>query len=166
VLSNVKDIDLFSNKVIRYLIDYKWPLVKEYTVKMLFIPYLFYLAFFIAFSNVFNGQLTYTDEHNKWQFDLAKFIVIICLYILSIFFLGNEILQVSKQLGEYFTSIWNFFDVLTPLLILTVISLHMAEIYVKDFTKPDFNYSLHSLASYLMWLKLYYFLRIFKHTGI
>jgi hypothetical protein len=61
VLSKVEDIDLFSNEVIRSLIDFKWPLVKEYTVKMLFIPYLFYLALFICFSNVFNGQVTYDN---------------------------------------------------------------------------------------------------------
>jgi hypothetical protein len=75
--------------------------------------------------------------------------------------------QVYKQLGEYFTSVWNFFDVITPMLIITVISLHVGEMYNgENFTKPAFTYSIHSLSSYLMWLKLYYFLRIFKHTGI
>ncbi len=54
VLSKVQ-VEIFENEVIRALIDFKWPLVKEYTVKILFIPFILYLATFIAFSNVFNG---------------------------------------------------------------------------------------------------------------
>lgn len=55
VLSKVGNLEIFSNEVIKALIDFKWPLVKEYTIKILFIPFMFYLAIFITFSNVFNG---------------------------------------------------------------------------------------------------------------
>lgn len=57
VLSRVENIEIFSNEVIKALIDLKWPLVKEYTVKILFVPFILYLMCFVAFSNVFNGQL-------------------------------------------------------------------------------------------------------------
>jgi len=62
VLSKVKNMDIFGNEVVRALIDLKWPLVKEYTVKILFMPFLLYLLCFVAFSNVFNGQLTSEKE--------------------------------------------------------------------------------------------------------
>ena len=128
VLSKV-DLDIFSNDVIRCLIDFKWPLVKEFTVKILFIPFIFYISLFIAFSNAFNGQVTFDDdEAAEKKFKLAKLIIIILLYVLSVFFLSNEIVQLFKQkLHEYFSSIWNFFDVLLPVLVLTVISYHLAE---------------------------------------
>jgi hypothetical protein len=128
VLSKV-DLDIFSNDVIRCLIDFKWPLVKEFTVKILFIPFIFYISLFIAFSNAFNGQVAFDDdEAAEKKFKLAKLIIIILLYVLSVFFLSNEIVQLFKQkLHEYFSSIWNFFDVLLPVLVLTVISYHLAE---------------------------------------
>jgi len=128
VLSKV-DLDIFSNDVIRCLIDFKWPLVKEFTVKILFIPFIFYISLFIAFSNAFNGQVAFDDdEAAEKKFRLAKLIIIILLYVLSVFFLSNEIVQLFKQkLHEYFSSIWNFFDVLLPVLVLTVISYHLAE---------------------------------------
>ncbi len=65
MLSRVDDLEIFSNEVIKALIDLKWPLVKEYTVKILFIPFILYLASFVAFSNVFNGQLTSDDDKEK-----------------------------------------------------------------------------------------------------
>lgn len=48
-------MDLFKNEVVRALIDYKWPLVRTYTIRTLFIPFSLYLASFIIFSNIFNG---------------------------------------------------------------------------------------------------------------
>jgi hypothetical protein len=128
VLSKV-DLDIFSNDVIRCLIDFKWPLVKEFTVKILFIPFIFYICLFIAFSNAFNGQVTFDDDEvSEKKIKLAKLIIIILLYVLSVFFISNEIVQLYKQkLHEYFSSIWNFFDVLFPVLVLTVISYHLAE---------------------------------------
>jgi len=43
---------MFENTIIKSIIDYKWPLVRKYTIRFLFIPFLIYLALFIAFSNV------------------------------------------------------------------------------------------------------------------
>jgi hypothetical protein len=83
VLSNVKSLDIFSNEVIKAIIDFKWPLVKEYTVKFLFIPFMIYLATFIAFSNVFNGQYKGTTKEEIENAKKGKFALIIILYIFS-----------------------------------------------------------------------------------
>ncbi len=90
MLSRVEDFEIFSNVVIKALIDLKWPLVKEYTVKILFFPFMLYLACFVAFSNVFNGQLIGENEEENHKIRLAKLILIIILYLLSIFALCNE----------------------------------------------------------------------------
>ena len=54
-LSNVNSLDLFSNTVIKAIIDYKWPLIRRYIVRLQFIPFLIYLAVFIVFSNALCG---------------------------------------------------------------------------------------------------------------
>lgn len=48
-------MDIFACKSVQAIIDYKWPLVKEYTIKLLFIPFLFFHAIWIVYSNVYNG---------------------------------------------------------------------------------------------------------------
>lgn len=54
-LAEVDDLSLFSCLSIRALIDYKYPLTREYTVKILFIPFVMYLITFIVYSNRFRG---------------------------------------------------------------------------------------------------------------
>ena len=165
VLSRVGEITIFSNVVIKALIDLKWPLVKEYTVKILFFPFVIYLACFVAFSNVFNGQLIGETEEENQKIRLAKFILIIILYVLSGFSLCNEVVQVYQQRKEYFYSVWNFLDLIVPICNIVIISYHLKEMTDSKYKRPDFIYTIHILSSYLMWLKLFYFLRIFKSTG-
>lgn len=56
-LARVERIELFKNSIISAIIDFKWPLVKKYTIRFLFIPFLLYLAVFIVFSNVLDSQV-------------------------------------------------------------------------------------------------------------
>lgn len=151
--------------VIKALIDLKWPLVKEYTVKILFFPFVLYLASFVAFSNVFNGQLVGANDEENQKIRLAKLILIIILYLLSVFALCNEVVQLYQQRKEYFYSVWNFFDLLVPIFNIVIISYHLCEMRDDTYKKPSFITTIHVLSSYLMWLKLFYFLRIFKSTG-
>jgi hypothetical protein len=52
-LGDVENIEYFKNRSIQTIIDYKWPLVKEYTIRRLFFPFAAYLIIFFAFSNYF-----------------------------------------------------------------------------------------------------------------
>jgi hypothetical protein len=56
-LARVERINMFENNIIMSIIDYKWPLVKKYTTRFLFIPFVVYLASFIVFSNVLDVQI-------------------------------------------------------------------------------------------------------------
>jgi hypothetical protein len=161
VLSRVEDMNIFSNTVIKALIDLKWPLVKEYTVKFLFVPFFFYLMSFVAFSNVFNGQLTSSDDAERVKIILAKVILIIVLYVLSVQQLVNEVVQLFKQRLEYFYSFWNFMDILLPTFVIVIITHHLFELQDDGYKRPDFIHTIHIISSYLIWLKLFYFLRIF-----
>lgn len=48
-LADTEDMSLFENKGIQQLIDYRWPLAREFVVKRLFLPFVFYLATFVLF---------------------------------------------------------------------------------------------------------------------
>jgi hypothetical protein len=47
-LGDTKDIEFFKYKSVQAIIDYKWPLAREYTFKILFIQFLIFMGVFIA----------------------------------------------------------------------------------------------------------------------
>eukprot|EP00347_Sterkiella_histriomuscorum_P016371 403353446 len=159
-LSQAEDIQMFNNPIIQALIDFQWPLAKEFTIKMLFIPFLIYLALFVTYSNVLIGQISMSDEQK-----IARIVFIALLYATSIYFLINEINQVIKLKHLYFLSIWNYNDLISPVLVLILISFQARAIPNDDYEVPGFITTIHSFASLLLWAKFLYFLRIFKQTG-
>lgn len=127
-------MDIFKNEAIKALIDFKWPIIKEFTIKKMFIPFLFYLAIFITFSNVFNGQVSYDDdEERQAEFIKAKIVLISFLYALSVYTWLHEIVQFYRQGIIYFLSIWNLLDVCLPVIVCVVISFHLAECILDDY---------------------------------
>ncbi len=50
-LANTDDLTLFNRRSIIALIDYKWPLVRDFTIKRLFIPFILYQMTFFYYSN-------------------------------------------------------------------------------------------------------------------
>jgi hypothetical protein len=60
-LGDSENIEFFNHKSIQTLIDYKWPLVKEYTIKKLFFPFAIYLATFFIFSNYYFEGIVNND---------------------------------------------------------------------------------------------------------
>ena len=143
------------------MIDYKWPLAREYTVKMLFIPFITFHLNFLIYSNVFNGQYEYTD--NSWY--IGHDILAALNYAFSLYFLQNEMRQLVSSGWEYFASFWNYIDFFPPILIIIVTSLKLNIYYNSNYSGTYFLYTLHAVACMGMWLKLLYFLRIFKQTS-
>jgi hypothetical protein len=157
-LGSVSDnfFEIFGEPSIQALIDYKWPLAKEYTIKYLFLPFLVYLLAFVLYSNIFFGQIEVTDSVLRGDYALS-----ILLLVLSAYFLLNECKQLYFNGLDYFKSFWNYSDLIPPILIITVVIVH----YVKRDEPPHVLASVHSIACLLIWTKFLYFLRIFKHTG-
>ena len=121
-MANCENIAIFNFKSIQYLIDHKWPLAKEYTIKILFIPFLFYLAFFCIYSNCFNQQYVFYTRVGMYQADI---VISAILYAFSIYFLQNEIKQIWMGPLDYFKSIWNYCDFVPPCFIITIVSMHL-----------------------------------------
>lgn len=87
------------------------------------------------------------------------------LYAFSMYFLFNELRQLWVTGFDYLKSVWNYSDLLPPLLIIVIVSLKLNIFYNKEYEPTNFLYTIHSVATLLMWVKLLYFLRIFKSTG-
>ena len=85
-LADCNNIQLFKYRSLQTIIDYKWPLAREYTIKLLFVPFCMYLAIFIVYSNAFNGQV---DFNEPGMYEVDKVLSAI-LYLFSIYFLQNE----------------------------------------------------------------------------
>jgi hypothetical protein len=81
---------MFECRSIQSIIDYKWPLCREYTLKLLFVPFIFYGLLWIVYSNAFNGQTDETD----FKIMVTTRVIQALLYLFSIYFLVNE----SRQL--------------------------------------------------------------------
>ena len=91
--------------------------------------------------------------------------IIIILYFLSAYFLLSESYQIYMQRLDYFITIWNYLDILSPVLVIIVVSFDLKVLSDVTYQKPSIIVTFHSIASLLMWLKFFYFLRIFRHTG-
>lgn len=50
-LANADDINLFNYRAIQTIINYKWPLVKKFTIYRLFFPFVIFLLTFVIYNN-------------------------------------------------------------------------------------------------------------------
>ena len=79
-------MDIFNKKAIRKAIEYKWPLTREYTVKRLFIPYVFFLAFYLVYMN----YVFYKREDGDFWMNL-NYGTMAALFLMVFYFLRIEI---------------------------------------------------------------------------
>lgn len=167
-MANTDMLELFDLDLIQRIILFKWPITKEHMTYYLLLPHFGYLITNIAFtSNLLHDRLNSDRVRGNWIFNT---IVEESMLIFSGYFLSMEILQMRAEGYEYFKKIvWNGLDLIPPTVQLTMISLqalgylHHINTNVK-FAKPMFAIAM-SISTMFIWLKLWYFLRIFESTG-
>ena len=79
-------MSLFDKKMIKTLIDFKWPLVKEFLIKKLFVPYILYLATYIFYMN----YVYYERYAHAWSI-MLNYSTMALLVFFSLYFLLNEL---------------------------------------------------------------------------
>lgn len=124
-LADTDNLALFGHKSVQAVIDFKWPLAKEYTVKVLFLPFCLFLALFVAWSNAFNGYIYpigYEEWYSMW---VAEKVLCAFLYFFSIYFLSNELRQMYHAGISYFAQPWNYIDFMPPCLIIAIVSIKL-----------------------------------------
>jgi hypothetical protein len=90
-LAETSDLSLFSHRSVQAIIEFKWPLVREFTIKVLFIPFCIYLAVFVTWSNFFNNFVFPVNERSWFSLWAADKVICVILYLFSIYFITNEV---------------------------------------------------------------------------
>ena len=135
-------------------------------------PYLgFFASYLIFVFYILDASEDFTEEqvsggetYPRWFFAIEKFWnVLLVLY--SLYFLQQEFRQLKKQRWGYLNDIWNYADFIPPILIIAVM---IVDVFYNDLNHPNmvnFRYAMQAVASFGMWTKIFYFLRIFRSTG-
>lgn len=77
----------------------------------------------------------------------------------GVYFCFREMTQLMKEGATYFTSIWNYLDLIPPIFIVIFIVLDLGDTFKNK--NGDLEGSLQATMSLCIWLKFLYFLRIF-----
>ena len=148
------------------LIEHRFTVLRFHIFWHLLIPFILQLRFFIIYSNVFNGQIS-NEEKNIQTYEERGFLALsILLLISSGYFLLHELAQIIKDGKDYFTKylMWNFVDLITQAMIIAIVIVKMKVRYEK-FEPHAFILTIHSITSLMMWIKTFYFLRLFDTTS-
>jgi len=62
-LAEAEHLELYESKTIKKIIDYKWPLIFEYTVKKMFIPFLIYMVTCVVYMS---GVYINKNDSTSW----------------------------------------------------------------------------------------------------
>ena len=124
-------------------------------ISKIFYPYIFFLA---SFSGYLNIMYEYREENALMQ--TINLVWQGILVAVSVYFLKNELSQLYNDGLEYLYSMWNYIDLIPPILILIIVFCdHFGGFGI------DTDRSIQAIATFFMWMKFLYFLRIFKSTG-
>lgn len=141
------------------MIDFNYPLVRTFIISFLFIPFCVFHILFVVHANVI-----YENRFDSDEFKLANLAISIILLIFSTFFLLNEIMQIFREGIEYLISVWNYIDLITPVGVIFTIILVLLDTHGREIDE-DMLRCVYAVTTLFMWLKLLYFLRIFRKTG-
>ena len=121
----------------------------------------------------FNQSYTVNDdEYNDSVKYVTVFAVVeltwLCVLVLfSCYFIFAERKQLAAQgCKDYFSSGWNYADFVPPLGIIAIFYLNiMDHSGHRSEMATGFRYSLQGVVCFGMFIKIFYFLRVFRNTG-
>jgi hypothetical protein len=119
-------------------------------------PFLVYLLSFIIYTNVVDELSNSGASVISTMLWIANIVVLV---VLSVYFIWREITQIMISRLTYFKDLWNYIDFTPPLVVMIIAFINVFAIQTK------WESIFKSIGSLFMWLKLLYFLRIFKRTG-
>ena len=158
-LHNCEDLDIFSLQVIKNLIEFWWNSWRYLIILYLFVPYLIYFSVFVVYvtyihKNKINSIGSYSDS-----FGTAEIIWIVIILMFIVYQLLNEVAQILYSGINYFYSFWNLLDLSSLLLNFAVWISDLAGISDEKYVP------LSAIAILIVYLKLFYFGRIFISTA-
>ena len=159
ILAKSDDIELFSLKIVQLIIEFFWKYVRKAMIMWLLIPFLIYFTTFIIYATYFQKRKVELENGDFEEFGLANSLSIFLLLICIAYNIFHEIRQVKHEKWGYFINIWNIIDLVSLVLNIAIIICDLSDIDSQDLT------TLMGIAVLFMWLKLFYFGRIFLSTA-
>ena len=102
------------------MIEFKWALAKEWTIWMLMLPYIIFLLLLVYYTSLclpLHGVEPEEGDGNNFNRKIDNYISFF-LVLLSVYFGKNEVQQLYSTGVNYFSSIWNYLDIMSPCFIL------------------------------------------------
>eukprot|EP00347_Sterkiella_histriomuscorum_P018629 403344788 len=158
-LAITNNLDFFNSKAIQNLIDFNYPLCRTFVLMFLFIPFCIFHVIFVVYANAI-----YEHRDDSENYKNANLALSICLLVFSAYFVSNEIRQLYREGIEYIISVWNYIDLIGPIGVIFTIIICLLDFSGKDIDETMLR-CVFSITTLFMWIKLLYFLRIFKATG-
>lgn len=125
-LSKSEEMELFENKAIQKVIQYKWPLVREFIIKRLFVPYIIFMVVYLVYMN----WIYY--ERNNPDFYYYNYGAIGLLFICVYYFISLEFKQLRNEGFAYLASLWNYLDLIPPFGLLVFLPLELVGVFNSD----------------------------------
>lgn len=152
-LAETDNDEIFAQDQIRVFVDFMWQGYFDAILNQLFIPFLVYFISFIAYTGYFAKH-----EEKDISFNFVCEMACIVLFGKTFFtFLILEMIQIKKNGFSYFIDIWNVIDISS--LIINVVFLYGE---VSNNINNDTLQVIGSVAILLMWVKMFYWMRLFK----
>jgi len=152
VLANTDNDEIFSTDQIRVLIEFLWEGYFFAILKSLFAPYLLFFSSFVAYATYYH-----TNENRAIGWDFCCQVFCILLFGKTfVTFSICELIQFRSTPARYFQDFWNIIDFAA--LLLTGMYMYRSLSGYND----DATNVLGSVAVFLLWIKLFYWMRLFK----
>ena len=129
-LSETANIDLFSLKIIKFIILYQWRYFKKMIIFIVFIPFVLYFALFLTYATYSLHEKN--QENASDTSKLVSYILMVCIMALWGFFGYIEAAQIHFHGLEYFINFWNMLDLGSLVLNLLTVVWDFFDIDVKD----------------------------------
>jgi hypothetical protein len=127
-----------------------------------FLSYLIYVIWIFDMDQQYDKETGEQKDKHVGAIVLSRFWMFMLL-VYSAYFLWAEFKQAKSNPKRYITEIWNYTDFIPPfLIIIIVLGDVFVDMSVNEESITKFKYSIQALASFGMWLKIFYFLRIFR----
>ena len=156
-LTETENIDIFSLKVIQAIIFFQWKYFKRMIIWKVFVPFIAYFLLFIVYGSLMLRNKASETEWGPWSTGTLVFSILVL--IMAVYMAYIEVEQLKFHKWDYFSSFWNLVDLVSLVLNVVTMICDLVQLPSQDVA------TLAAIAVLFMWLKTFYFLRIFSSTA-
>ena len=171
-LNDVKDTKIFKSTSIQAILRYRWTDTFDYVVKRQLLPYMGFFSVYMFYA-IYSlaREIKWQTEYPNEPYPTHDKVIEMCCYVplasFGVYFLRFEYLQLRQQgtqdIWSYLTTLWNYVDLIPPILIFFVILFDWLE--GNGMALNNTRYTLQAVICFFMWMKIFYFLRMWQRAS-